>query len=199
MPRQTPIQKFHDSAERCIVALDGTSASGKGTLAKIIAQRYSFEHCQSSIFYRQLALERLNDGATDLYSESVTRMTSIIAAFPEVRQQLLKPQRDFLQEHPRVIMEGRDIGTVIAPDADIKIYITAKPEVRAQRRYDQLIAGGKNVIYGDILTNLMERDERDQHRETAPLMKAEDAIEIDTSYMSIEQVLEKLIQEIKGL
>ncbi len=249
--------KFQDPKSRCIIALDGTSASGKGTLAKLIAERFSFEHCQSSVFYRRLAArviknchsreggdlgtshsgldpesqetyEILNqaqddqildprlrgddnargddnvcDGSdnvdVDLYSEPVTRMTSIIAAIPEVRESLLKPQRDFLFNHSRVIMEGRDIGTVIAPDADIKIYITADVEVRAQRRYDQLIAAGKNVEYEDILASLKERDERDQGRAVAPLMKPEGAIEIDTSYIGIEEVLEKLLEGIKLL
>jgi len=195
----SPIQKFLDPKSRCVIALDGTSASGKGTLAKLIATRYSFEHCQSSVFYRQLALERLKDGTTDLYSEHVTRMTSIIAAMPEVRAQLLAPQQDFLKNHNRVIMEGRDIGTVIAPDADIKIYITARLEVRAQRRYDQLIANENVVNYVDILANLHERDERDQGRDAAPLMKAKEAIEIDTSDIGIEEVLEQLVAGIERL
>lgn len=196
---QTPAQKFHDLGSNCIIALDGTSASGKGTLAKLVAERYAFNHCQSSIFYRKLALERLSDGSTDLYSEAVTRMASVIAAIPEVRQDLLKPQRDFLKNYRRVIMEGRDIGTVIAPDADIKIYITADIEVRAKRRYDQMVASGKNVNYADVLASLKERDERDQGRAVAPLVKAEDAIEIDTTNMGIKEVLETLLREIKKL
>lgn len=196
---QTKIQKFLDSNRDCIIALDGTSASGKGTLAKLIAERHSFKHCQSSIFYRKLALEKIGDGSLDLYSEEVTRLTSVIAAIPEVRESLLKPQRDFLREHNRVIMEGRDIGTVIAPDADIKIYITADIEVRAKRRYDQMVDSGKNVKYLDVLAGLKERDERDQGRAIAPLMKAEDAIVIDTTNMRIEEVLETLLREIKKL
>lgn len=96
-------------------------------------------------------------------------------------------------------MEGRDIGTVIAPDADIKIYITADIEVRAKRRYDQMIASGKDVKYQDVLASLKERDERDQGRAVAPLMKAESAIEIDTTKMGIEEVLETLLREIEKL
>lgn len=126
-------------------------------------------------------------------------MSSVIAAIPEVRESLLKPQRDFLRNHQRVIMEGRDIGTVIAPDADIKIYITADVEVRAKRRYDQMVASGNNINYDDILASLKERDERDQGRAIAPLMKAADAIEIDTTNMRIEEVLETLLKEIEKL
>lgn len=221
--------KFISRESKCIIALDGTSASGKGTLAKLIASNYSFMHCQSSIFYRKLALDFLRQDKAEapnletlrnqllasellkenyqflaanngeLYSEVVTRMTSMIAAIPEVRQFLLKPQRDFLNINERVIMEGRDIGTVIAPSADIKIYITASIEVRAKRRYDQMIANGKEVEYEDILYSLKERDDRDQGRAIAPLKKAEDAIEIDTTEMSIEQVLITLLHEIKKL
>lgn len=196
---QTPLQKIQDLSSNCIIALDGTSASGKGTLAKLIAANYSFNHCQSSIFYRKFALDKLNDGSSDLYSNEVTRMSSIIAAIPEVRQLLLKPQRDFLKSHHRVIMEGRDIGTVIAPDADIKIYITADIEVRAQRRFDQMISSSKDADYLNVLSSLKERDERDQERAVAPLIKADDAIEIDTTNMKIEEVLETLLKKIETL
>ena len=199
MPLQSAISKFLNPQSVCIIALDGTSASGKGTLAKLIAERYSFKHCQSSIFYRKLALDKLNDGTDDIYSEPVTKMASIIAADSTVRESLLKPQRDFLAQHKRVIMEGRDIGTVIAPDADIKIYITADIAVRAKRRYDQLITSGKTVNYQDILASLQERDERDQGRDVAPLLKADDAIEINTSDIEIEEVMETLLKEIQKL
>lgn len=229
---QTPAQKFLDKSCECKIALDGTSASGKGTLAKLIEHQYGFFYCQSSIFYRSLAFkflnqhynieefaepekkdyilkqaELLNDyniilaniNDQDLYSDAVTRMSSIIAAIPEVRESLLKPQRDFLKNHNRVIMEGRDIGTVIAPDADIKIFITADVEVRAKRRYDQMVASKKDVSYDDVLASLKERDNRDQGRVTAPLKKADGAIEIDTTDITIEEVHKILLNEIRKL
>ena len=173
-------------------------------------------HCQSSIFYRCLALEAIKRNITkdqkavidlsssnykianspDLYSENVTKATSIISAIPEVRKNLYHLQRDFLNKHKRVVMDGRDIGTVIAPDADLKIYITADIDVRAKRRYDQLTANGKVTSLADILHNLEERDKRDRERQVAPLAKADDAILIDSTLLFPEELLQKLLLEI---
>lgn len=211
-------KKFHNTSQRCIIAIDGTAASGKGTIAHFLATKFSLLHCQTSLFYRSLALEvtkkhikpediqqiiplskDLNldvKNSKALYTEDVTQMTSIIASIPEVRQNLYPIQRNFILNHKRVVMEGRDIGTIIAPDADLKIYITANDEIRAERRFKQLVASGRDVTIDEVLRNLRERDERDQNRTNSPLKPAEDAIIIDTSSLTIEEVITLILQQI---
>jgi cytidylate kinase len=132
----------------------------------------------------------------DLYSEDVTEVTSIVASIPEVRLNLNHVLQDFLKEHSRVVMDGRDIGTVIAPDADLKIYVTAGLEVRAQRRYNQLTLSGKNATMEDLLQKLAERDERDSTRKSAPLVIADDAVVLDTTNMPAEEVVEELLRNV---
>ncbi len=208
--------KLHDHTTKCIIAIDGTSASGKGTLASLIAKRFSLVHFQSSILYRHLALRAIQHNVVhnkqevialskscedaidlpELYSENVTESASVVAAIPEVRQNLYHMLQDFLQRHLRVVMDGRDIGTVIAPHADIKIYVTAKLEVRAKRRYNQLLAESKNVSEADILQKLNERDRRDMERKSAPLAIADDAILLDTTNISPEEAIETLLKMI---
>jgi cytidylate kinase len=211
-------KRFHDISQRCIIAIDGTAASGKGTIANLLATKFSFLHCQTSIFYRSLALKAIENhiksddikhivllskeqnldltNSKDLYTEDVTQMTSIIAAIPEVRQNLYPIQRNFILNHKRVVMEGRDIGTTIAPDADFKLYITANDEIRAERRFQQLVSSGRDVTIDEVLRNLRERDERDQNRSSSPLKPAEDAIIIDTSSLTIEEVITLILQQI---
>lgn len=210
--------KFHDLSQKCIIAIDGTAASGKGTIASFLAKNFYFIHCQTSLFYRSLALKVLNHNlkpqdkdqiialskeqdfdlinSSDLYTESVTKMTSIIATIPEVRQNLFPMQRNFISTHPRVVMEGRDIGTVIAPDADIKIYITADENIRAQRRFNQLSSNGKSITIDEILTNIKERDERDTSRNHGPLKPAKDAFIIDSSSLNVQQIIDLILQRI---
>lgn len=206
-------EKLLDESQPIVVAIDGVSASGKGTLAKIMSKKFNLKYCPTSLFYRQLAYNLIQqeiqydraktvefskhpiilDKAADLYSSEVTDITSKIAVIPEVRENLLKPQRDFLKMHKRVVMEGRDIGTVIAPKADLKIFITADVDVRAKRRYDQIINNGGKADLAEIRQALIERDERDTNRDAAPLMKADDAIEVDNSLQSPEEVVEFLV------
>ena len=116
----------------------------------------------------------------------MSAMASGVAAQPCVREFLLDMQRDFAKTH-NIVMDGRDIGTVVLPDADVKIYLTASAEVRAKRRYDELIAKGEDVRYEDVLEDMKKRDWQDMHRDIAPLKKADDAVELDTSYLDIEQ------------
>lgn len=211
-------EKFHDISQRCIIAIDGTAASGKGTIADLLAQKYSFIHCQSSLFYRALALNVIENrikpedidqiialskkqtssitNSKVLYTEDVTQMTSIISAIAEVRQNLYPMQRNFIINNKRIIMEGRDIGTVIAPDADLKLYITANESARATRRLKQLISSGRDVTLDKVLNNIKERDARDQNRTHAPLKPAEDAIIIDTSNLSIDEVITTILEQI---
>lgn len=213
--------KLYDISNNCVIAIDGTSASGKGTIAELLSQRFSLIHFQSSIIYRYLALQVLLKNASqshesivnlsksllskdvvdskELYSEDVTEMSSIVAAIPEVRTNLYHFQRDFLLKHPRVVMDGRDIGTVIAPDADIKIFISAELEVRANRRYQQLLRNGNEAVFSDVLEALSARDLRDKSRSAAPLLVPDGAIVIDTTNLSIEAVLENILQQISNL
>jgi cytidylate kinase len=203
--------KFLDRNERLIIAIDGTSGSGKGTIAKLLASRFGLVHCETSLFYRGLALEVLklpqpmskeeiiaiskNDfkviSSPILYTPEVTEMASIIAVIPEVRENLNKPQKDFLLYHNRVAMEGRDIGTTIAPDADLKLFITADIDIRAKRRYEQM---GGVVPLEKIKIDIEARDRRDSSRIAAPLKKSHDAVEIDTTSQTPEEVVERLLE-----
>ena len=212
------INALHDTTQKCIIAVDGTSGSGKGTISAALAKRFHLIHSQSSIFYRYLALQvhknhieqsaeciislssnlqsnEIVDSAA-LYDENITELTSVIAAIPEVRANLYHLQRDFLESHSRVVMDGRDIGTTIAPDADIKIYVTADIKTRAQRRCAQLVSKGHKSTIDDVLSKLIERDARDQGRAASPLVKADDAIEIDNTNYSVDEVLDILLEKI---
>ena len=203
-------ERLLDPSAKLIIAIDGKAGSGKGTLAKLIASKFGLIHCETSLFYRALALDVLKRSkdmshediialsaqnfspvaSPALYTPEVTEMTSIIAAIPEVRENLNKPQREFLQNNNRVVMEGRDICTVIAPDADLKLFITADIDVRSERRYKQMNGAG---TLEQIKDDLERRDSRDASRATAPLMKAEDAVEIDTSAHTPEEIIEMIL------
>lgn len=221
-------EKLLDPSQKIIIAIDGTAGSGKGTLAKLIAEKFGLLHCQTSLFYRSLALEVLDalnedyyeqsqilhkpsssgeisslaiklsalplniETSSKLYTPEVTEMASIISAIPEVRENLKQPQRDFLKIHPRIVMEGRDIGTVIAPRADLKLFITADLDIRAERRHKQM---NRTSTLDQIKQDLAARDLRDSTRATAPLTKAEDAIEIDTSYNTPEEIIDTIFSE----
>lgn len=139
-----------------------------------------------------------NDVTDRLRTEDVSRTASVISQYPEVRKRLLEMQRD-IASRQNVIMDGRDIGTVVLPDARLKIFLTASPKVRAERRYDQLAAAGKlnGATFDSILKDLEERDYRDSHRETAPLKAADDAVMIDTSELDIDGVMDRILKELK--
>jgi cytidylate kinase len=213
-------QKLTDLSQKIVIAIDGTAASGKGTLSKLLSKKFNMVYCQTSLFYRQLAynalkqnidVERDTDKVIDLsavpftikqnielYSPSVTHATSVIAAIPEVRANLKKPQQDFLSNHARIVMEGRDIGAIIAPNADIKLFVTASLDVRAMRRYIQIHEFDSSVDLETIKNDIALRDERDATRATSPLICAEDAIEVDTSSQSPDEIIEHLITIFKN-
>jgi cytidylate kinase len=193
-----------------IVAIDGPSAAGKGTLARRLAQALGFHHLDTGMIYRAVGARLLADGtdpadprcaataaraleASDLErdglrSESVGRAASIVAANPEVRAALIEFQRRFARQAPGAILDGRDIGTVICPDAAVKLYVTARSEIRARRRFDELQARGESATYAAVFQDLQERDARDQARGTAPAKPAGDAIILDTSDLTSDQV-----------
>lgn len=208
-------EKLSNPSVPLVIAIDGTAGSGKGTIAKTLAQRFNLSHCETSILYRTLALKvlKVSSGMEDkrisekeiielssqdldfksypeLYTPEVTQMASIVAAIPEVRKNLDKPQMEFLKKYPRVVIEGRDITTVIAPNADLKLFITADINVRAKRRFDQMKG---SVSLEEITQKLIERDARDSSRISSPLKKSANAIEIDTSYNSPDEIIDQII------
>ncbi len=202
-----------------IVAVDGPAASGKGTIAKALARHYGLPHMDTGLLYRAVALNLLRFGGDpesefaaaracdfsqtdfddpDLKSEAAGGIASRISAYPMVRAALAERQRDFAGQEGGAVLDGRDIGTVIAPHADAKLFVTASPEVRARRRFDELIRMGLTVHYEDVLLDIRARDERDTSRAAAPLVKAEDAVLLDTSEMGVEAAIAAAIAAVEG-
>lgn len=178
------------------VAIDGPAAAGKGTISRRLADQFGFAHLDTGLLYRAVGA-KVADGAapemaaqnltaadlarTDLRSHAAGQAASKVAVIPEVRSALVTFQREFAHQSGGAVLDGRDIGTVICPDADLKLFITARPEVRAHRRYLEL--GGDEA---QILNEIIERDSRDMSRADAPLRAAEDAVVIDASDLDIE-------------
>ena len=188
-----------------IIAIDGTAASGKGTISRKIAKNYSVPHLDTGLLYRLIAYHVLHgidaiDAANqldvaqadgfDLKTLQVSNAASEVAKNPSVRAKLLEFQRSFASKPGGAVLDGRDIGTVICPNADIKFFITASSEIRAQRRYLELLGLGYKISYESVLREIQERDERDANRKHSPLLPAEDANKIDTSDMNTEEVYE---------
>lgn len=191
-----------------VVAIDGPAASGKGTLARRIAIHYGMPHLDTGLTYRAVAKALLDQGLTlddeaiaadvalnlnlhdmdkaVLSAHTIGEAASKVAVMPAVRRALVEAQRSFANALPSSVLDGRDIGTVVCPQAQIKLFVTASPEVRAQRRFDEIIAKGGAADFDDILADLKKRDERDMNRTDSPLKPAEDAHLLDTSKMSIE-------------
>ena len=197
-----------------ILAVDGPAASGKGTIARAIARHFDLPHMDTGLLYRATALNLMGMGgdpesefaaarATDLSqidfddaelkSEAIGGVASRISAYPLVREALLERQRRFAAQAGGAVLDGRDIGTVIAPQADAKLFVTASPEVRAHRRFAELQAAGLNAHFADVLADIRARDERDSVRSTAPLVMAEDADLLDTSDMTIDAAVQRAV------
>ncbi|WP_417258071.1 (d)CMP kinase [Celeribacter sp.] len=195
------------------VAIDGPAAAGKGTVSKAVSKHFGFPYLDTGLLYRATGAKTF-EGLTpleaaeslttadlerdDLRSGDAGQAASRVAALPEVRSALVDFQQAFARREGGAVLDGRDIGTVICPDAEVKLYITASDEVRAQRRYAELVAKGENVTEEEVLADLRERDERDSARATAPLKPAEDATVIDTSEMSIDEAVAKVIALIEA-
>lgn len=209
------------------IAIDGPAATGKSTIAKLLAKRLSFIYIDTGAMYRAMGLYFLKnnisyndenminslcddidlsisyqdgeqqislngENVTNLIrTEEVSKYASITSTYKKVREKLVYLQRS-LGEKENVIMDGRDIGTVVFPNADLKIYLTATAKERVKRRYKELLLKGENVKEEDVEAELKERDYRDTNRENSPLRRADDAILIDTTNLSIEEVLEKI-------
>ena len=199
-----------------LIAIDGPAASGKGTVARKIAQHYKLDYFDTGTLYRAVGFKvlqlgkNLNDKQdciqiaknityedtlkSNLGSEDIGRAASIVAAIEEVRVQLMQFQREFSLSPKGAILDGRDIGTVICPNADFKFFITADIEARANRRFKQLQNTDKSVKYDDILNDLIKRDERDSNRDVAPLVQADDSVFIDTTSITSDEVVSKIIE-----
>ncbi len=194
-----------------IIAVDGPSAAGKGTIARAIAAKLGYHFLDTGSLYRMVGLHMLRSGhvgddvvaavkiATaldpssvkdaDLRNEEVAAMASQVAVIPKVRTALLEFQRAFARRKPGAVLDGRDIGTVVCPDADLKFFVTAATDERARRRHVELKSLGHKVDYDTVFADVMARDERDASRATAPTAMAEDAIMIDTSLLDRDEVL----------
>jgi len=191
-----------------IIAIDGPAASGKGTLAKRLAQHYGFRHLDTGVIYRAVAKALLDQGfeLTDearavaaamaldpekfgdpaLKSHQIGEAASVISVLPKVREALVSFQRQFAAEPPGAVLDGRDIGTVICPNAEVKIFVVADPAVRARRRTLEARTRGETADEAIILADILKRDERDKNRAAAPLKAAADAHILDNSNLDIE-------------
>jgi len=205
-----------------VIAIDGPSASGKGTIASRVARRLGFHYLESGALYRLIALISLREGTIDekqlarlaeemdvvfnddeivlvdevvtekIRSEPVGNRASEVAKLPSLRQALLKRQRAF-RRPPGLVADGRDMATVVFPDADLKVFLTASPEIRAERRYKQLIEKGIDANLRALSRDLRDRDERDAKRAVAPLVPAPDSQVLDSSALSIDEVVDRIV------
>ncbi|MBV1706848.1 MAG: (d)CMP kinase [Hyphomicrobiales bacterium] len=191
-----------------IIAIDGPAASGKGTLARRLAAHYHLPHLDTGLLYRATALALVEAGLplddvdhavqaarglalteyaeSDLRGHAMGEAASQVAAMPEVRAELVRLQQDFATRSGGAVLDGRDIGSVICPGADVKIFVTATPEVRAARRVREMMERGEKPDPAMVLADIRRRDARDAGRSSAPLVKADDAIDLDTSTLDVE-------------
>ena len=203
-----------------IIAIDGTTSSGKGTLAKRLAAHYGLPHLDTGLLYRAVAKSALNKGIDfkderecallaahidlaefderELRTAGVGSAASVVATLGAVRRALFDLQRKFAQRAGGAVLDGRDIGTVIAPDADVKLWVDASVEERARRRFLELSANGEDVTQHGVLLQLEERDARDAARKDAPMKPADDAIWIDTTRMNPDECLAKAVEVVEA-
>ncbi|MET3613559.1 cytidylate kinase [Rhizobium aquaticum] len=204
-----------------VIAIDGPAAAGKGTLSRRIAENYGFHHLDTGLTYRACAKALLDAGLpldderqaaemalkvdlsgldrSVLSAHAIGEAASKIAVMPSVRSALVEAQRAFSKRAPGAVLDGRDIGTVVCPDAAVKLYVTASAEVRAKRRFDEIVAGGGEAEFEAVLADVIKRDERDMNRADSPLKPADDAHLIDTTEMGIEaafQAAKRLIDAV---
>lgn len=203
-----------------IIAIDGPAAAGKGTLARQIAEHFQYHYLDTGSLYRGVGLVVLKaDGDPaneadalaaakklqqedlvdcDLRTAQAGQVASIVAQIPAVREEILQFQRRFARQQPGAVLDGRDIGTVVCPDADIKLFVTASDEERARRRFAELVSRNEPCDYDQVLADLRERDKRDRERPIAPLKAAVDAHLLDTSELDIEAAFQAAIDMING-
>jgi cytidylate kinase len=193
------------------IAIDGPAAAGKGTISRAVAAHFGFAHLDTGLLYRAVGC-RMLEGTDpveaaqsltqtdlerqDLRGAAAAQAASKVATIPEVRAALLDFQRAFARRAGGAVLDGRDIGTVICPEAEAKLFVTASPEVRALRRHAELASAGSDMSFDEVLQDVHERDARDSDRSTAPLRPADDAVLIDTSAMDIAAAIEAAIAAI---
>src|SRR6266516_1428860 len=198
-----------------IIAIDGPAASGKGTLGKRLAHHYGYRHLDTGVIYRPVAKALLDEGFDlsdearavavvmeldperfghpELKTQRIGDAASVVSAIPSVREALVGFQRQFAADPPGAVLDGRDIGTIICPNADVKIFVVAAPQERARRRARELKADGQSVDEAAILADILRRDERDRSRVVAPLKAAADAHELDTTHLDVEAATDAAI------
>ncbi len=195
------------------VAIDGPAAAGKGTISRGVAAHFGFAHLDTGLLYRVVGAKMLEgtdpvEAARTLTAQDLERdglrtaaagqAASKVAVNAQVREALVDFQRAFARRSGGAVLDGRDIGTVICPGAEVKLFVTASAEVRAMRRFRELVAAGEDVSPEDILADVRARDDRDMHRAAAPLKPAEDAVTLDTSDMDIDTALATAIEVIEA-
>ncbi len=193
---------------RFTVAIDGPAAAGKGTISKAVAARFGFAHLDTGLLYRavgrrilngedavaaarSLTADELDQG--DLRTADIAQAASKVAVIPEVRAALVDFQRAFARRAGGAVLDGRDIGTVICPEAEVKLFVTASAEVRAERRFLELLEKSADITREQVLQDVRERDERDAARNAAPMIAADDAVLLDTSDLSIDDALKRAV------
>lgn len=222
--RISEIREIGKLVKSFVIAIDGPAASGKGTLARRLADHFGYAHLDTGSLYRAVGLKVLRRGDDpadpeaagkaareltpaelddpELRTDATANAASKVAAIPAVRQALLEFQRGFAHDPPDgragAVLDGRDVGTVVCPDADVKFFVQASLEVRAERRLKELRERGSDVIHSAVLRDMQERDARDSDRAVAPLKPAEDAIVIDTSEMTADEVFRKALSAIEA-
>ncbi len=195
------------------VAIDGPAAAGKGTISRAVATHFGFAHLDTGLLYRAtgrktldgtepvaaaLGLEASDLEADNLRSPDVAQAASRVAAIPEVRAALLDFQRAFARRDGGAVLDGRDIGTVICPEAEVKLFVTATDDVRAMRRFRELEGKGFETSFDEVLADLRARDARDSARSAAPLKPADEAVLLDTSEMGIDDAVAAAIAQVTG-
>jgi cytidylate kinase len=196
-----------------IVAIDGPAAAGKGTISKAVAAHFGFAHLDTGLLYRAVGakviagaepiaaartLDPVDLENDNLRTPAVAQAASEVAVIPEVRAALVAFQRSFAGRDGGAVLDGRDIGTVICPAADVKLFVTASPECRAERRFQELSGKGTDTTFETVLADVKERDTRDQNRATAPLVPADDAILLDTSELTAAQAIAAAIKVVEA-
>lgn len=194
------------------IAIDGPAAAGKGTISRALAKHFGFAHLDTGLLYRAVASKVLEGqdphrAAQELTPADIVRdnlrtaevgaAASKVAVLPEVRAALIAFQRSFALRTGGAVLDGRDIGTVICPDAQAKLYVTAAPQVRAKRRLSELLATGAKTDFETVLSDVLARDDRDMNRAQAPLLAASDAVTLDTSQLTIEAAIQAAIDEVE--
>ena len=195
-----------------LIAIDGPAAAGKGSISRAIAKHFGMAHLDTGLLYRAVGAQVLKGAkplqaaqhlqaedlnGPELRSDTVAQAASKVAALPGVRVELVEFQRRFARRTGGAVLDGRDIGTVILPDADVKLFITASAEVRAERRYKELLDSGAKASFEQVLADVIARDARDRSRSAAPLVAAKDSVLIDTSDLSLSAAIAQAVAAVE--